>query len=100
MLPEILVCWYTQKRDVPLKQFDNGAVCIYRNETGETVVHCSNTACPISSYQSSCLKLTGVPKNWMCPLCHKGSPPQKPKRPSMSDDTTKEAVKLDTAICI
>ena len=36
-----------------------------------------------------------------CTLCAtKGSPPEKPKTPSMSDDTTKEVVKLDTAICI
>ena len=65
MLPEILVCWYTQKRDITLKQFDAGAVCFSRNETGEAVAHCSNTACPISSYHLSCLKLMGVSKNWI-----------------------------------
>ena len=49
MLPEILGRWYTQKRDITLKHFDAGAVCFCRNETGEAVVHCSNTACPMSS---------------------------------------------------
>ena len=101
VLPETLGCWYTQKRDITLKQFDAGAVCFSRNETGEAVAHCSNAACPISFYHLSCLKLMGVPKNWIYALCAtKGSPPQKPKRPSVSDDTTKEVVKLDTAICI
>ena len=68
MLPEILGRWYTQKRDIALKLFDAGAVCFCRNETGEAVVHCSNTACPISSFHLSCLKLTEVPKNG-CALC-------------------------------
>ena len=78
VLPEILGRWYTQKRNITLKQCDAGAVCFCRNETetGEAVVHCSNTACPISSCHLSCLKLMGVPKN----CAKKGSPPQKPKR--------------------
>ena len=100
VLPEIFGHWYTQKRDITLKHFDAGTVCFCRNESGEAVVHCSNTASPISSYHLSCLKLMGVPRNWRCPLCHKSWPPQNPKRPSMSDDETKEAAKLDTAICI
>ena len=99
VLPEILGHWYTQKRDITLTKFDNGAL-YFAGIKLERLVHCSNTACPISSCHLSCLKLTGVPKNWMCSLCRNGSPPQKPKRPSMSDDTTKEAFKLDTAICI
>ena len=86
---------------ITLKLFDAGEVRLCRNETGEAVVHCSNTACPILSYHLSCLKLTGVPKKWMCPLCHKGSsPPQKSQRPARSDDTTKKAVDIDTAICV
>ena len=100
VLPEILGRWYTQKRDIALKLFDAGAVCFCRNETGEAVVHCSDTACPFSSFHLSCLKLTGVPKKWLCPLCHKGSPPRKTQRPARSDDTTKKAVDIDTAICI
>ena len=88
VLPEILGRWYTQKRDITLKHIDAGAVCLCRNETGEAVVHFSNTACPISFYHLSCPKLMGVPKNWRCPLCPKGSPSQKQKRPSISDDTT------------
>ena len=92
--------WYTQKHDITLKQFDAGAVCFCRNETTNGVAHCSNIACPISSYHLSCLKLTGVSKKWMCPLCHKGSPPQKPQWTSVSDDTTKKAVKPDAAICV
>ena len=70
LLPEILGRWYTQKRDITLKQCDAGAVCFCTDETGEAVVHCSNTACLFSTYDLSCLKLMGVPKNWMCP--HKG----------------------------
>ena len=97
---EILGHWYTQKHDITLIQFDTGAVCFCRNETTKGVAHCSNIACPISSYHLSCLKLTGVPKKCMCPVCHKGSPPQKRQRTSMSDDTTKKAVKPDAAICV
>ena len=100
VLPEILGRWYTQKRDIALKLFDAGAVSFCRNETGEAVVHCSNTACPISSFHLSCLKLTEVPKKWMSPLCHKGSPPRKPQRSARSDDTTKKAVDIDKAIFV
>ena len=100
MLPEILGRWYTQKRDITLKQFDAGAVWFFRNKTGEAVVHCSNTTCPILSYHLPCLKLMGVPKNWMRPLRNKGFTNSKAKKAIMSDDTTKEVVKLDTAICI
>ena len=39
-----------------------------------------NEACTLSSYHLSCLKLREVPKKWQCPLCHKNSLTQKPKR--------------------
>ena len=42
MLPELQGRCYTQKRDITI---DAGAVCFCRNETGQAVVHCSNTAC-------------------------------------------------------
>ena len=34
------------------------------------------------------------------PCVPQSSPPQKPQRTSMSDDTTKKAVKPDAAICV
>lgn len=33
-------------------------------------------------------------------MCHKGSPAQRPQRPTGSDDTTQEAHDLDTATCV
>lgn len=46
-------------------------------ETGRCRI---NEACPLSSHHLSCLKLRGVPKKWQCPLCHRSSLTQKPKR--------------------
>ena len=37
----------------------------------------SNNSRPISFYGLFCLKLSEVPKNWLCPLCHKTSTKQK-----------------------
>ena len=68
LLPNILEHWYTQKRDLTLKQVDPEAVCFCRSETGKAVVDCSSTACPILSYHLSCHKLTAVPNKWLCHL--------------------------------
>lgn len=67
-MPGILGRWYTQKRNLTLKQVDSGSVCFCLNETVEAVVDCSNTLCSVTSYHLSFCKLTYCQTNG-CALC-------------------------------
>lgn len=55
VLPEILGRWYTQKRNVSQPSSGLSSVCFCRMNTADTVVTCSNQACPISSFHLTCL---------------------------------------------
>ena len=71
VLPEILERWYTWKINLSQPSSGLSSVCLCRMNTTDAGVTCSNRACPISSFQLTCLKVQTVPNKWFCPLCQK-----------------------------
>ncbi|XP_066272266.1 uncharacterized protein [Branchiostoma lanceolatum] len=70
ILPEILGRWFTQKRDIDLQPATGTGICFCRSASDSQVVKCTSQTCPITTFHLSCLKITGVPAKWLCPLCH------------------------------
>ena len=100
VLPEILGRWYTQKRNLSQPSSGLKSVCFCRMETKESVVTCSNQSCPISTFHLSCLKVTKVPKKWLCPLCQKTATGRNDKsKGKQTKENLDEALKLD-CICV
>lgn len=83
ILPEILGRCYTQKKNINIESADPQGICFCRTNIPETsVVLCSNPLSPLSKFHLSCLKITEIPNNWLCPLCQKA--PTSSKKQSKS----------------
>ena len=71
ILPEILGCWYTRKRTLPMNKPSGDGICFCRGLRDDTVITCSNPECPYTEFHPSCLAsgLAMTPKTWYCPHC-------------------------------
>ena len=70
---------------------DPSSACFCRLATGGT-----NQACPNSTFNLSCLKITKVPSKWFCPLCQITLAARNEKsKCKQTRDILDEALKLD-----
>ena len=80
-----------------MKPVDPNGICFcHRSSLALSVVSCRNQSCPVSEFHSSCLKITSIPNNWLCPLCQKSCTFPKKNCKPVQQDILQRALKLDT----
>ena len=80
-----------------MKPVDPNGICFcHRGSLALSVVSCSNQLCPVSEFHPSCLKITSIPNNWLCPLCHKSCTFPKKNCKPVQQDILQRALKLNT----
>ena len=80
-----------------MKPVDPKGTCFcHRSSLALSVVSCSNQLCSVSEFHPSCLKITSIQKNWLCPLFQKSCNFPKKNCKPVQQDILQRALKLDT----
>ncbi len=71
ILPELLGKWVTVPRLSSCDATDQADGCYCGNPNNDEVLACISKICKRKFFHKACLKLTRVPKKWMCVECRK-----------------------------